>query len=63
MNVEFLSIATSELDDAFEYYEYQQQDLGYRFISEVESAVERIQFYPEAWHSLSIITRRCQAKI
>jgi hypothetical protein len=32
MKIQFLELAQNELDDAFEYYEYQQEDLGYRFV-------------------------------
>lgn len=62
MNVEFLDIASDELHDAFEYYEYQQSNLGYRFISEVNNAVNLIKMYPSAWHKLSNSTRRCLVK-
>ena len=62
MIVKFLEPAIVELDDAFKYYEYQQQNLGTLFIREVESAVERIITYPKAWHKLSTNTRRCLVK-
>ncbi len=39
-DVEFLELAEDELHDAFEYYEYQQKDLGYRFVDEVYKAIE-----------------------
>ena len=62
MNISFLDIATQELDDAFEYYEYQQQNLGSRFIFEAQNTIERIKHYPKAWHSFSHNTRRCLVK-
>ena len=62
MNVTFLEIASLELDDAFEYYEYQQQNLGHRCVYEVENAIERIKYYPKAWHTFSHSTRRCLVK-
>ncbi|HFU75972.1 MAG TPA: hypothetical protein ENK66_06975 [Arcobacter sp.] len=43
MKVEFLKLAQQELDDAFEYYEYQQTDLGYRFVEEVYNAFDLIR--------------------
>lgn len=49
MNVEFLNIAERELDDAFEYYESMYQGLGSKFISELESSIERIKLHPSAW--------------
>ena len=44
--VQFLKLAQQELDDAFNYYEYQQANLGYRFIQEVHDAIELIKLYP-----------------
>lgn len=62
MIISFLDSAIVELDDAFEYYEYQQQNLGYRFVREVENAIERIKYNPQAWHKFSSNTRRCLVK-
>ena len=33
MKINILDEASAELDDAFQYYEYEQENLGYRFIS------------------------------
>ena len=62
MTISFLDAAIVELDDAFEYYEYQQQKLGYRFVGEVQNALNRISSYPQAWHKFSHSTRRCLVK-
>jgi len=62
MNIDFLEVAARELDDAFAYYEYQQQNLGHRFIYEVWNTIERIRYYPKAWHGFSPNTRRCLVK-
>jgi len=62
MNVSFLDIASLELHDAFEYYEYQQENLGRKFVFEVENAIECITYYPHAWHNFSKQTRRCLVK-
>lgn len=62
MNIKFLELAQKELDETFEYYEYQQENLGYRFIYEVQEAVDRIKFYPKGWHPLSKNNRRCLIK-
>ena len=35
-NVKFLDIALSELDDAVEYYEYEQARLGFRFVTVIK---------------------------
>jgi hypothetical protein len=45
--VEFLKLAENELHDAFEYYEYQQKDLGYRLVNEVYKSIELIKLFPE----------------
>ena len=62
IEVKFLELAQKELDDAFEYYEYQQSDLGYRFVQEVYNAIGLIKSYPLAWSSVSQNTRRCLVK-
>lgn len=62
MNISFSDIAKIELDDTFEYYENEQINLGYRFINEIENAIERIKFYPKGWHPMSKNTRRCLVK-
>lgn len=62
MKALFLDAAIVELDDAFEYYEYQQDGLGYRFVREVQNALHRITNYPHAWHKFSHNTRRCLVK-
>lgn len=62
MKFEFLEIAQRELDDTFEYYEFLQKDLGYRFISEVKKSIERISFFPYTWQKITSDTRRCLVK-
>ena len=53
MKLKFLEIAQKELDDSFEYYEFQQKKLGHRFIDEVRNSIERIAFSPHAWQKLT----------
>ena len=60
--IEFLDLAKNELDDAFDYYEYQQDGLGYRFVREVYNTLTRIKAYPFAWTQNSMHTRRCLVK-
>ncbi len=60
--VEFLEIAEDELHDTFEYYEYQQKDLGYRLVNEVYKSIELIKLFPEGWSKISKNTRRCLVK-
>ena len=43
-------------------YEYQQNNLGYRFIDEVMNSLELVATYPEAWTKISAQTRRCIIK-
>lgn len=35
MNIEFLELVKLELNETFEYYEYQEPKIGYRFIKAV----------------------------
>jgi len=62
IKVQFLELAQQELDDAFDYYEYQQADLGYRFIQEVYNTIGLIKSYPLGWSSVSKNTRKCLVK-
>lgn len=59
MKISFLDAAQSELDDAIDYYDEQQPELGFEFAEEVEQALERINHYPDAWSSLTSRVRRC----
>ena len=62
MKINFLQEAQFELDDAIEYYNNQLENLGYDFLNEVLSAIDRVIAYKEAWHPLSENTRRCQTR-
>ena len=62
MKTQFISIANIELDEAVRYYDQQLHGLGYRFFQEIDSAIERIKFMPEAWTKIGIKTRRCLLK-
>ncbi|MDX9796222.1 MAG: type II toxin-antitoxin system RelE/ParE family toxin [Arcobacteraceae bacterium] len=62
MNIKILDEAAMELDDAFNYYQYEQENLGYRFINKFTDAIELIKFYPNGWHQLSKKLRRCLIK-
>ncbi len=59
MNVYFLDVAEQEFNDAFEYYESEQEGLGARFKTEVTKTLLRITAYPSAYQKLSKRTRRC----
>jgi len=62
MEVEFLDLAQKELDDAFDYYEYQQGGLGYRFVREIYNTIALIKSYPVGWSKISKNSRRCLVK-
>jgi plasmid stabilization system protein ParE len=62
MKVEFLDVARMELDQAFEWYEAQQKDLGFQFINEFDAAIRRILAFPEAYQLLDNDMRRCLVK-
>jgi hypothetical protein len=49
LKVRFIAPANIELDEALRYYDYQLTGLGFRFFQEVDAAIERIRFMPEAW--------------
>ena len=48
MQIRFLEIAQTELDEAFEYYNYESPNLGDAFLTEVLNALDRIGSFPEA---------------
>jgi hypothetical protein len=51
--------ADEEFDNAIEYYEGCQPDLGLEFAEEVYATIARILKYPDAWSQMSKNTRRC----
>ena len=62
MNIVILDEASLELDDTFEYYEYEQEGLGRRFIKSFKKSIQLIKFYPNGWHPLSNKVKRCLIK-
>ena len=60
MKTEFLIAAQSEFEESVAYYNEQLAGLGFEFSDEVERALERIRYYPQAWSPLSSRVRRCQ---
>jgi len=61
-SVKFLELAQSELDDAFEAYEYQKKNQGYAFVQEMKDAITLISAYPNEWSKSSTHTKRCLLK-
>jgi plasmid stabilization system protein ParE len=62
MKVEFLEAAQTELDDAFNWYEAQQENLGVQFLTEFDAAIRRIFAYPASYALLENEVRRCLIK-
>ena len=62
MKIEFLKAAQTELDQAFEWYETQQKDLGVQFLNEFDAAIRRISSYPESYILIEKNVRRCLVK-
>ena len=62
MRVRFLEIAEIELNEAVQYYNYEAHSLGEDFLTEVLKALDRIAKFPDAWHTCSKSTRRCQTR-
>lgn len=57
MKIKILPKASAELDDTFNYYEHEQENLGYRFIDSFKDTLKLIKLYPNAWQQLSKKTR------
>ena len=62
MNIEFIRPAEQEFFEAIDYLNSECEGLGYEFAIEVQSTLETIIQYPDAWHPLSKRTRRCRTK-
>ena len=62
ISVQFLALAQNELDDAYEAYEYQEENLGKLFVEEVKNTLSLIKTYRDIWSKSSTQTRRCFIK-
>ena len=60
--IRFLEIAQIELDEAIDYYNYEESGLGEDFLTEVLKSLDRIGQFPKAWHPCSKRTRRCKTR-
>jgi len=60
--VRFHSDAESEMVAAAAYYEAQQPDLGRRFLTAVQDAVNRVAVNPNLFPSVDLDVRRCLTK-
>jgi len=54
--------AEAELEQAAIFYEEYEEGLGFDFLLEVHSAVDRIISYPNAWTLMDDEIRRCLIK-
>jgi hypothetical protein len=59
MTYRLLSVARAELAEAAKYYEAQSRGLGFEFMDEFDTVVERIQKLPEGWKRVGTRHRRC----
>ncbi len=59
MKHSFHPLARKELNEAIEYHNKCQDDLGIGFAKEVYKAIQIILQFPRAWSPLSKNTRRC----
>lgn len=62
MKIEFLEAAQTELDEAFNWYELQQVNLGIQFLTEFDAAIRRVIVYPKSYALLGSDIRRCLIK-
>lgn len=62
MKVEFFEAAQAELDQAFEWYEIQQKNLGVQFLNEFDQSIRRIVAYPNSYALIGGQVRRCLIK-
>ncbi len=62
MPIRFHPAAESEMIDAAVWYEAQQTDLGKRFLTSVQDALNRIKLNPELYPVVERDVRRCLTK-
>lgn len=59
MEVAFLPLAQTELDDAFSWYEEQAVGLGYEFLDELDKSIRLIASFPNFHPLVDKKVRRC----
>jgi hypothetical protein len=62
MKFRFLKAAKGELADAVAYYNSIRSGLGDQLRDEVDSALDRIEFWPHAWERASRRARLCRTR-
>ncbi|MFM2081682.1 MAG: hypothetical protein RL380_373 [Verrucomicrobiota bacterium] len=60
MKFRLLPPAARELRDAAKYYEERVPQLGFDFLAEVRTTLNRIITHPQVWHPLDEEIRRCR---
>lgn len=60
--LEIIEPAEIELDDAYEYYEYEIEGLGKNFLDEFKKGISRIVLHPLAWSRIQENIRKCVLK-
>jgi hypothetical protein len=62
MTYRFLTPAIREIAEAAGYYDSRVPGLGADFLDEMESAIERILNFPEAWSMIAPPFRHCSLR-
>ena len=62
MRFKILEQAELELDDAYDYYEYELEGLGRKFLEEFRGGIKRILNHPRAWSPIRDDVRKCVLK-
>jgi hypothetical protein len=62
ISVKFHEAAEKEMVLAAGYYEYQQVDLGRRFLAAIQDSINRIVINPELYNPILPDVRRCLVK-
>ena len=59
MNVQFLTLAEQEVDEAVAWFEERVEGKGIDFLDELDRVVRLVRTYPLAWPEIEPEIRRC----
>ena len=59
MNVQFLTLAQQEVDEAVSWFEERVEGKGIDFLDELDRVVRLVRAYPLAWPEIEPEIRRC----
>ena len=59
MNVQFLTLAQQEVDEAVAWFEDRAEGKGIDFLDELDRVVRLVRAYPLAWPEIEPEIRRC----